>query len=146
MQYVGIYNADGTVLGEIAYVFAKYTGRRHCELCDITHGTVRRKPSWDDACSRAGVCASVRNPCARSRATIDLTMKFSLTCLACPVTMFVSLLGVMLPNAAHAQGQSPSTKSGYPVRPVRHASKGTVPAPENGSTTRSPGSENASTR
>jgi tripartite-type tricarboxylate transporter receptor subunit TctC len=33
--------------------------------------------------------------------------------------MFVSLLGVMLPNAAHAQGQSPSTKSGYPVRPVR---------------------------
>ena len=61
MQYVGIYNADGTVLGEIAYVLAKYTGRGHCELCDITHGTVRRKPSWDDACSRTGVHIDLRH-------------------------------------------------------------------------------------
>ena len=55
MRYVGIYNADGTVLGEIAYVLAKYTGRGHCELCDITHGALRRKPEWDAACARAGV-------------------------------------------------------------------------------------------
>ena len=46
---MGIYNADGSLLGEISYVVAKYTGRGHCELCDITHGTFRRKRSWDVA-------------------------------------------------------------------------------------------------
>jgi hypothetical protein len=55
MDYVGIYNADGTLLGEVSYVLAKYTGRGHCELCDITHGTFRRKRSWDTACDRAGI-------------------------------------------------------------------------------------------
>ena len=55
VRYVGIYNADGTLLGELAYVVRKYTGRGHCELCDITHGTVRRKPGWDAACSEAGL-------------------------------------------------------------------------------------------
>lgn len=55
MKYAGIYNADGTLLGEIAYVVRKYTGRGHCELCDITHGTLRRKPEWDTACRSAGL-------------------------------------------------------------------------------------------
>ena len=55
MKYAGIYNADGTLLGEIAYVLRKYTGRGHCELCDITHGTMRRKPEWDSACAQAGL-------------------------------------------------------------------------------------------
>lgn len=55
VKFVGIYNADGTLLGEIAYVVRKYTGRGHCELCDITHGTVRRKPEWDAACANAGL-------------------------------------------------------------------------------------------
>jgi len=41
VDYVGIYNADGSLLGEVSYVLAKYTGRGHCELCDITHGTFR---------------------------------------------------------------------------------------------------------
>lgn len=55
MRYAGIYNADGTLLGELAYVVRKYTGRGHCELCDITHGTLRRKPEWDAACARSGL-------------------------------------------------------------------------------------------
>lgn len=54
-RHVGIYNADGTLLGELAYVLRKYTGRGHCGLCDITHGPVRRKPVWDLACKRAGI-------------------------------------------------------------------------------------------
>jgi len=55
MTFVGIYNADGSLLGEVSYVLAKYTGRGHCELCDITHGTFRRKRSWDTACEQAGI-------------------------------------------------------------------------------------------
>jgi len=49
VKFVGIYNADGTLLGEISYVVRKYTGRGHCELCDITHGALRRKKEWDTA-------------------------------------------------------------------------------------------------
>ncbi|MFZ4517891.1 MAG: hypothetical protein ACOYOP_05860 [Microthrixaceae bacterium] len=41
-----VYDADAGVRGELAYVVGKLRGR-HCALCDITHGTLRRKPEWD---------------------------------------------------------------------------------------------------
>jgi hypothetical protein len=46
-EIVGVYDADGGLLGEAAYVWGKVRGTRHCGLCDITHGTVRRKAEWD---------------------------------------------------------------------------------------------------
>jgi hypothetical protein len=46
-ELIGVYDADGGLLGEAAYVWGKVRGTRHCSLCDITHGTVRRKPEWD---------------------------------------------------------------------------------------------------
>ena len=55
VRLAGIYNADGTLRGELAYVVGKVTGRAHCELCDITHGAVRRKRSWDAACAASGL-------------------------------------------------------------------------------------------
>lgn len=49
---VGIYNADGTVIGEAVYVLNKLLGRASCGLCDITHGwgPVPRK-AYTQACS-----------------------------------------------------------------------------------------------
>lgn len=44
---VGVYDAEGGLLGEAAYVWGRMRGTRHCALCDITHGRVRRKPAWD---------------------------------------------------------------------------------------------------
>lgn len=46
-ELVGVFNARGSVLGEIAYVWGKVRGTGHCELCDITHSGVRRKKEWD---------------------------------------------------------------------------------------------------
>jgi len=46
-ELVGVYDADGGLLGEAAYVWGKVRGTRHCGLCDITHSTVRRKGEWD---------------------------------------------------------------------------------------------------
>ena len=46
-EIVGVYDADGGLLGEAAYVWGKVRGTRHCGLCDITHATVRRKAEWD---------------------------------------------------------------------------------------------------
>ena len=37
-QILAIYDADFTVLGEIAYAIGKVTGIRSCALCDVSHG------------------------------------------------------------------------------------------------------------
>lgn len=47
VEVVGVYNADGGVLGELAYVVGHALGRTECALCDITHGGIRRRPEWD---------------------------------------------------------------------------------------------------
>jgi hypothetical protein len=49
-RLVGVYNADGTLFGELSYFVAKRVGRAHCALCDITHGLVRERPAWQ-ACA-----------------------------------------------------------------------------------------------
>lgn len=45
-RLVGVYNADGTIRGELAYVVGKLLGRAHCGLCDITHGAVSERSDW----------------------------------------------------------------------------------------------------
>jgi len=42
----GIYNAEGTLLGELKYLFMKLSGRGSCALCDITHTFAWKKPSF----------------------------------------------------------------------------------------------------
>jgi hypothetical protein len=54
--FVGVYDADGGVRGELAYVVGKAVGRAHCSLCDITHSPIRRKRQWDE------MVASLRVP------------------------------------------------------------------------------------
>lgn len=46
-ELVGVYDADGGLLGEAAYVWGRLRGSRHCSLCDITHAGWRRRPAWD---------------------------------------------------------------------------------------------------
>ena len=46
VRLVGVYDADSTVRGELAYWVGARLGRRHCSLCDITHGSVRQRPEW----------------------------------------------------------------------------------------------------
>lgn len=43
---VGVYDANGTIRGELAYWIGARLGRAHCSLCDITHGSVRERPEW----------------------------------------------------------------------------------------------------
>jgi hypothetical protein len=46
VRLVGVYDADGTALGELAYFVRARLGRAHCALCDITHGRVRERDDW----------------------------------------------------------------------------------------------------
>jgi hypothetical protein len=46
-KLTGVYNARGTVAGELAYLFGKLSGRTHCGLCDITHGLrLHERKEW----------------------------------------------------------------------------------------------------
>ena len=37
-QYFAIYDADGSLAGELSYALGKLAGARRCALCDISHG------------------------------------------------------------------------------------------------------------
>lgn len=45
-RLVGVYDADGTLLGELSYFVRARLGRTHCALCDITHGLLRERADW----------------------------------------------------------------------------------------------------
>ena len=45
-RLIGVYDANGSVPGEIAYWVGARLGSRHCALCEITHGTFREKAEW----------------------------------------------------------------------------------------------------
>jgi hypothetical protein len=54
-ELIGVYHADGGLVGEAKYIIGKILGTAHCSLCDITHSPVRRKPAWDAMVARLGV-------------------------------------------------------------------------------------------
>jgi hypothetical protein len=45
-RLIGVYDADSTLRGELGYWVGARLGRRHCSLCEITHGSVRQRPEW----------------------------------------------------------------------------------------------------
>jgi hypothetical protein len=55
VELVGVYHADGGLVGEARYVIGHLLGTAHCALCDITHSPLRRKPAWDAMVARLGV-------------------------------------------------------------------------------------------
>ena len=47
-KLVGIYNAKGSLIGELQYFWGKIRGTAHCALCDITHGKLKEKASFKE--------------------------------------------------------------------------------------------------
>ena len=45
-KIIGVYHADGGVIGELKYITGKFFGGAHCSLCDITHGSKGKKTAW----------------------------------------------------------------------------------------------------
>ena len=46
LRLVGVYNAEGSLLGELRYIVGRARGTAHCELCDVTHGRLRKKAEF----------------------------------------------------------------------------------------------------
>lgn len=55
VSLVGVYDADGTFVGEVRYWVGARIGRTHCSLCEITHGLFREKQEWRDCRASLGV-------------------------------------------------------------------------------------------
>ena len=54
-RLIGVYDADGTMRGELSYFVRARLGRAHCALCEITHGRVRERRDWQDQRTRLPV-------------------------------------------------------------------------------------------
>ena len=50
-EFVGVYDADSTLIGEVSYWIGARLGRTHCSLCELTHGVFTVKSEWKQ-CSR----------------------------------------------------------------------------------------------
>ena len=46
VRLIGVYDADGSLRGEITYWVGAQLGRAHCALCDITHGLLTKRRDW----------------------------------------------------------------------------------------------------
>ena len=45
---IGIYKADGGLVGELTYFFGHLIGVRSCSLCSISHSPIKKKASFKD--------------------------------------------------------------------------------------------------
>ena len=45
-----IYNAEGSIFGEIRYLYNKYIKDIKCSMCDITHNSLSEKSEWAKKC------------------------------------------------------------------------------------------------
>jgi hypothetical protein len=60
-RIVGVYNADGGLIGELRYIVGHVLGTVSCALCDITHSPIRRKREWDTLVADLGVRVDLRH-------------------------------------------------------------------------------------
>jgi len=45
---IGVYKADGGIVGEISYFLGHLIGVRECSLCDITHSPIMKKKTFKE--------------------------------------------------------------------------------------------------
>jgi hypothetical protein len=55
IEFIGVYDADATLIGEISYWLKARVGAAHCALCDLTHGVFRTKREWLSCSSELGI-------------------------------------------------------------------------------------------
>ena len=45
-KLIGVYKADGGIIGELSYFLGHLVGLRECNLCDITHSPIKKKSEF----------------------------------------------------------------------------------------------------
>jgi hypothetical protein len=90
----GVYDASGTIVGEISYFLRRTFTNQHCSLCDITHSTFSRRPTWDSCVANLGIEFQLhhRNDVP---ATVAATPGYATPCVICEyedgsLTLFIN--------------------------------------------------------
>lgn len=60
-RILGVYNADGGIVGELRYIVGHVLGTVSCALCDITHSPIRRKREWDAMVAQLDIPVDLRH-------------------------------------------------------------------------------------
>ena len=47
-RLIGIYKADGGIIGEVSYLVGHLLGTKECSLCDITHSPLEKKAEFKE--------------------------------------------------------------------------------------------------
>lgn len=55
VEFIGVYDADSTLIGEISYWIGARLGTTHCSLCELTHGLFTEKREWRECAVDLGV-------------------------------------------------------------------------------------------
>ena len=50
-----IYNAEGSIFGELKYLYNKFIRDIKCSMCDITHNTLSEKREWKKRCTASSL-------------------------------------------------------------------------------------------
>lgn len=48
VSLTGVYDADGSAIGELRYWIGARLGKTHCSLCEVTHSSIRERREWRD--------------------------------------------------------------------------------------------------
>jgi hypothetical protein len=54
-EFIGVYDADSTLIGEVSYWIGARLGRTHCSLCELTHGLFTEKREWKECATTLAV-------------------------------------------------------------------------------------------
>ena len=54
-EFIGVYDADSTLIGEVSYWIGARLGRTHCSLCELTHGLFTQKSEWKECAKELSV-------------------------------------------------------------------------------------------
>lgn len=93
VRLVGVYDAEGTLVGEVSYWVGARLGRRHCSLCDITHGAFRERRDWRECRDSLGVEFLLHHRDDQPVAVRDAAQGVAPVVLAEVPTGYVVLLG-----------------------------------------------------
>jgi hypothetical protein len=47
-RLIGVYKADGGIIGEVSYLIGHLLGTKECSLCDITHSPLKKKAEFKE--------------------------------------------------------------------------------------------------
>ena len=77
VEFIGIYEADAGLLGELYYLWGKLVLGRHCSLCDISHNLLSEKDAFKALAKQLQIPIRLLHLNERPPAVVDFTRGYT---------------------------------------------------------------------